>query len=38
MSKAAAEQNPRMSSTLRSTWREDEWVSRFSHATPIFSP
>lgn len=29
MSKAAAEQNPRMSSTLRSTWREDEWVKPF---------
>ena len=29
MSKAAAEQNPRMSSILRSTWREDEWVKPF---------
>lgn len=29
MSKAAAEQNPRMSSTLRSTWRENEWVKPF---------
>lgn len=29
MSKAAAEQNPLMSSTLRSTWREDEWVKPF---------
>ncbi len=29
MSKAAAEQNPHMSSTLRSTWREDEWVKPF---------
>ena len=29
MSKTAAEQTPRMVSTLRSTWRQDEWVKPF---------
>lgn len=29
MSKAAVKQKPRMISTLRSTWREDEWVKPF---------